>query len=286
MEEIEKIAENSKAVCDALFETIVKKDLESGVVGGLINPDELKERYETAVNGSSVWEILGCKISQWKDAEAGKQKKADASALSTIFQRHRRVPSKERIEQGLGKQKAEKYKAALEQLESVICMDREEGKKKERWKTKSLEIIFSLIVDVISLYYGTGNLMQEYEKWRRSTYSSSKHHDAGASTASTEKLDKVKGFWRGTGIWVICKGDEKKWREFAKKCKDKKIRQTIDDTIKLCRKFRGVMKTTRNPGLRFIPKKKPSSRSANKLKDNLDKIKAYLQGTGSIRRTR
>ena len=272
MEEIERVATKSRAICEVLFEKVIKSDLESGNLGGPMTVEDLKERYESLLDGSAVWEILNCKVESWKEEETRKYKKADEAALADIFTRHRRIPGYERIEKTLGIEKAERYKAALEGLEAVISIDKDENAKKERWKTKSLEIIYALIVDVISPYHGTGKLAAEYDRWKKTVY---------ARRSKDAESSKKREFWRSTGLWIISRGDEKKWLSYASR-QYSNLTKRVARIVHLSRRFRRIMKQNKSNALRYVPKKKPSARSLENLGENLAKIKAYLKGCAVV----
>lgn len=212
----ERVIKITKEICNVLFNRVVKPDLESASLCGTITTDDLVDRYSQFVDHACIFESVKSRVDVWKNSESDKTMLADSSALCFILERHKRIPSVKKIEATLGEDRSAVYKTVLEDFESIPAfwakMNIDENEEDEdgsngatlsgRWKTKSLEIVYSLIVDVIRPFYGSGRLQEEYVSWRKKTY--------GVVNKCPNAVSK-REFWRKTGMWVISKSDEEKW---------------------------------------------------------------------------
>lgn len=267
MEEIEAAAKTNEAISKFLFEISVRKDLENGLLSEADTaPEALRDRYVTVLDSSDVWERLHVQTKNFRPG--GDAVKSDAEVVAKILSRHRRIPPVKKIANVLGDEAGESYRMALESLESLVHFQTDSGKV-ERWKRRSLEIVHSLVVDVVSRHYGKGDLEGAYAEWRRKTYSSRRNDS---------RMGERKKFWRQTGVWVIGRSDEKKWLAYSRRYGSLEIRKKVRKLVHLCLRLREAVKRNGSRCLRCIPKKRPSYKSISGIDENIEKITAYLSG--------
>lgn len=268
--EFEAIAAASESISKILFDNFVKKDLERGEIGGKVDSEILREKYSNVLVGDTVWEILVLKVEDWKRLESlSKNRNLDDVSLRDILIRHKRIPTIEKISEKLGTEKGESYRASLEKLESKVFPKSSKG---EIWKMNSLEIVHSLIVNVIGEHYSKGDLKEAYDMWKKQTYSKKK-----SKQNPNREMSTMKAFWKSTGIWVISKGNEESWNTFANEY-GPRTKKKIQKLIKMSKEFKVAMLRNRNNCMKYIPKRKPNLRLLCYVKSNIKKIEAYLNG--------
>lgn len=272
MEDIEASAKTSEAISKFLFDITVRKDLESGkLFPSDAEPDRLREEYVGILDCPDVWERLNCHVSEWSRKAKDVGDLTDSDAMNKIMSRHSRFPTIEKITNVMGTEAGTSYREALEKLESTstskICL---EVSKVERWKRRSLEIIYSLVVNVLAPHMGTGLLAKKYAAWHKQTYS--------VAQRECPVMKSKRSFWQKSGVWIVGKSDENGWMLYSRRYGGSDTRKKIRKLIETCKRFRKVIKENGSRCLRCIPKKRPSYRAASTIDENLEKMEAYIAG--------
>jgi hypothetical protein len=255
---------NSCMLIEIIRDRVLIDKYKNGLITADLDISELKKIIGNDFVYDEEWEELYQIVSNWHDIDSQKEK----NIMDVIFDRFYRFPTIERVTTVLGEHKGEIYKIALETIESndiIINLSA------YPWRKFDMDTAANVIIDVISPNIGNDvSMRMAFNRLVSEIKARRREKTRLLACNSMEKKKVVKDM----GIWFPISKDIDRWKS------DPRTKDLMPDFITLMDSVIKRMRIVRSY-LQHIPRRRISNKACQDIRNNMERMKKYLNGYNS-----